>query len=794
MRRELTTEQQTLQAKILADFEPPTYVLHGSATEETIQWFGATRGAVMLERLVKTLQEFPSLVPEAFRADFETINLLELQMRYVDFVQSPTTIDSSNIESWLLSNIVAFESMRPNKDESAERNMSIDDFPLCNFSDDVDSATREQAISFVKKYHTVIRDQYHFIAVNVTDGDIHIAEADTSKGFDDEDKRRSQDIASYEPFKCDESPKWDYAFVGLEEMIHHIDTLIDCYPDPTSLAKRDIRQQQLKAVISARKKHPDDEIRADAQDNYQQNLRYAKEDGSSHNIRQTDAIRSRLGLLEQEQEHGRVEDAIDLLRALECDETRVPTPWGESRLKDVYHPVYSAQETWSMMLGVIAKHAQEQTTSDSKLGATKVVRANTSEKTRPMRTILKEANAREKETKNYHDSPPDWSPEARQAIISAAPDYISSATGGSALYYLKEENRTTEGKKLLEGGGVKELYTNMLTSQPVERPAEITDCYADHLLALLDSKTELPSKVLMMIWLDRYNPNLARDVMFTFGSGRDEKIGCFGPTGKKCDDTEVNSKLWEKLTGHMALPEEYQIRIQATNIELPITRCYGKYHDAIIAFKEEATGLFDQYQAQVGSTEENASFIAEQRTAIAELAIPQDVPPGDIEEKTCVEDDMPAPASPRWTQAVPPADADAEETKECGDSTEIDELKKWANKIIIDAKHPKSDLMKSAIASSTDLASTKAAIKAIVRLVHRKHGMFNLSGRYLNENNEGLQSAKKETGANGRFEFLANYINDYDSDYSSRGMTGITTHNDQVISKDEAEEHIGPRC
>ncbi|MDF1653833.1 MAG: hypothetical protein P1U34_01875 [Coxiellaceae bacterium] len=788
MSRDLTTDQQALQSKIYADFVPAIYDY--SATEETIHWFGATRGSVMLERLVKTLQDHPSLVPAELRADFNEVNLLDLQCTYIDQMKpSATAIETSPIQDWLLSNIVTLESMRPYEDESGVSNMALNEFPLCRFSKDTDPAAKEQAIGFLKKYHTVIRDQYHFIAVDITDGDKPIATAEISNGFMD----RSQLIANYSAYRCDESTGYEYVFVGLEEMIHHIDTLVDCHPDPTSLAKRDIRQQQLKTIIRSRKKKPADAIRAAAKENYQQILKYAKEDASDFNITQTDAISSRPKLLEQEQEHGRVEEAIDLMLAVQEDETYVPTPWGQSRLRDIYHPVYSAQETWSMMLGVIAKHAQEKAASKPKPSTIKVIRSDSGEPTRPMRTILKEANVREKETKDYRESPPDWSPEARQAIISAAPDYTSSASGGSALYYLKEENRTTEGKKLLEDGGVKELYVDMLTSQPTTWPMEMADCDADHLLALLDAHQELPTKILMMIWLDRYNPNLARDVMLTFDSGRDQEIDRLGTTGKKCDDTETNSKLWEMITGGRALPEEYQIRIQATDIKLPITRCYGKYHDDMIAFKQEATGLFDQYQAHVIAIADDSSplsaeeFIAEQREKIAEISSPQ----GDAEEKanTVVEEPVISPAATlTWTQAAAqPVPAVARPTT---DETQV--LKNWATNIITASKHPKSKKMQQALDSTKDLPSTKETIKAIVRLIHRKHGVFNLSGRYLSENNPSLLEAKGMTGEDQRFHFLAHYIDNYSDDYSSRGIIGTTTYNAQVISKDDAEVHISP--
>ncbi|MDF1761378.1 MAG: hypothetical protein P1U40_12665, partial [Coxiellaceae bacterium] len=698
---------------------------------------------------------------------------------YITHVKDSTPeVDPTTLHGWLISNIDAFESIRPHKEEARERDIPLASFPLCDFSSDTSPVAKQQAAEFVKKYHTVIRDQYKFIAVNITDGTTGVATADTSKGFMD----RSQVIANYKPFKYDASTHYDYVFVGLEEMTHHIDTLVDCYPDPASIAKQQARQHHLKSVISARKKRPSDDIRDKAKENFEGNLKRAHRNARSYNIRQTDATQSRPVLLQQEKEHGRVEDAIDLLFATKDYEARIDTPWGEAKLEDIYHPVYSAQETWSMMLGVIAKHAQERIVSEPKSDATKVIRS--SESTRPMRAILKEANQRERATEDY-TNPPDWSPEARQAMISAAPDYISSASGGSALYYLKEENRTTEGKKLLQDGGVKELYVNMLTSQPIAWPEDIAGCYADHLLTLLDTHNELPSKVLMMIWLDRYNPNLARDVMFTFHSGRDRQPRVFGIEGNECDDTENNSKLWERITGGRALPEEYQIRIQATDIQLPITRCYGKYHDAMLAFKHEVTGLFDQYQAEVDRARADSAatsddFITEQRAKIDVLNTPQD---DHVEE--------PATA-PAWTRTIGEI-ADAEETKDFGeDATEIVALKTWASEIITAAEHPKSDRMQQALNSAEDLPNTKEVIKAIVRLVHRKHGVFNLSGRYLSENNANLTSAKEQTGEGQRFNFLADYINNYQADYSSRGVTGTSTYNERVISKQEAETYISP--
>ncbi len=786
MRAELTENQKELQSVIQTTFEPPTYPPYGSATEETTQWFGATRGAVMLERLVKTLKDYPSLVPEALQDNLDRFNandLLNLQKTYITHVKDSTPeVKPTTLDGWLISNIDAFESIRPHKEEACERDIPLASFPLCDFSSDTNPVAKKQAAEFVKKYHTVIRGQYKFIAVSITDGITEIATADTSKGFMD----RSQVIANYEPFKCDASTKYDNVFVGLEEMTHHIDTLVDCYPDPTSIAKQQARQHHLKSVISARKKRPSDDIRDKAKENFKGNLDRASRNARSYNIRQTDATQSRPLLLQQEKEHGRVENAIDLLFATKDYEVRIDTPWGKAKLEDIYHPVYSAQETWSMMLGVIAKHVQERTTSESTPGATKVIRS--SESTRPMRAILKEANQRERATEDY-TNPPDWSPEARQAMISAAPDYISSASGGSALYYLKEENRTTEGKKLLQDGGVKELYVNMLTSQPIAWPADIADCYADHLLTLLDTHNELPSKVLMMIWLDRYNPNLARDVMFTFDSGRDLTYSSFGSGTDHCDDTEVNSALWQRITQPRLMDERYQIRIQATDIQLPITRCYGRYHDAMLAFKHEVTGLFDQYQAKVDRARADGAattddFITEQRAKIDALNIPQD---------DHVEEPITPPAWTRPTSEI----ADAEKTKDFvahEDVTEIEALKTWTSEIITAAEHPKSDRMQQALNSAEDLPSTKAVIKAIVRLVHRKHGMFNLSGRYLNESNTHLQNAKNLTDPGERFDFLADYIDDYRADYSSSSITGTTTHNEQVISKDEAEEHIRPRC
>ncbi|MDF1760152.1 MAG: hypothetical protein P1U40_06415 [Coxiellaceae bacterium] len=82
MRAELTENQKGLQSVIQTTFDPPPYIPYGEATEDNTQWFGATRGAVMLERLVRTLQDYPSLVPEGLQDNFGRFNdndLLNLQ-------------------------------------------------------------------------------------------------------------------------------------------------------------------------------------------------------------------------------------------------------------------------------------------------------------------------------------------------------------------------------------------------------------------------------------------------------------------------------------------------------------------------------------------------------------------------------------------------------------------------------------------------------------------------------------------------------------------------------------------